>query len=328
LTDARGGEASGRPASATRDPEDTRSYYGQPVIKDPVWAPEIPWYFFFGGLGGASAGLAYLSGLRGAQTLARRAWMVALGALSISPVLLIKDLGRPERFLNMLRMFKVTSPMSVGSWVLAASGATTGLAALNVMTGRLRRLARVGRPAAAALGLPLSTYTGALLAQTAVPVWHEARRELPPLFAAGAAVSAGAAGTVLTPLASARPARRLALLGAACELMIVPVMEHRLGELAEPYRKGPAGRYSQAARGLTAAGAMLLATRAKRSRAEAVTAGTLLLAGAVCERWSVFKAGFQSASDPKYTIGPQRARVAEGRSPGGAGRPVRSSPGA
>ncbi|MCW3056097.1 MAG: Polysulfide reductase, NrfD [Solirubrobacterales bacterium] len=313
--------------SATRDEGTTRrSYYGQPVIKDPVWAPEIPWYFFFGGLGGASGGLAYLAGLRGSETLARRAWTIALAALSVSPVLLIKDLGRPERFLHMLRMFKVTSPMSVGSWVLAGSGATTALAALNVATGRLGRLARVGRPAAAALGLPLATYTGALLAQTAVPAWREARRELPALFAAGAAASAGAAATVLTPVAHARPARRLALLGAATELMLVPLMERRLGELAEPYHDGPAGSYSRAARGLTASGALLLATRAHRGRAAAMAAGTLVLAGAVCERWSVFKAGFQSARDPKYTVGPQRARVAGGGSRGASRRPVRSGP--
>ena len=126
-----------------------RSYYGRPVIKEPVWTPEIPWYFFMGGLGGASAGLAYLAELRGSVLLARRAWMIALGGVGSSPLLLISDLGRPERFLNMLRMFKVTSPMSVGSWVLAASGATTALSALNAATGRFNGLAAVAKPAAA-----------------------------------------------------------------------------------------------------------------------------------------------------------------------------------
>src|SRR5437763_2256642 len=94
----------GRPAAG--------SYYGNPVIKEPVWKPEIPWYFFFGGLGGASAGLAWLAGLRGNRTLARRAWGVALFGTGMSPALLISDLGKPSRFLYMLRMFKVTSPMS------------------------------------------------------------------------------------------------------------------------------------------------------------------------------------------------------------------------
>jgi formate-dependent nitrite reductase membrane component NrfD len=298
-----------------------RSYYGRPVIKEPVWTPEIPWYLFTGGLGGASAGLAYLAELGGSELLARRAWMIALGGVGSSPLLLISDLGRPERFLNMLRMFKVTSPMSVGSWVLVASGATTALSALNAVTGRFNGVATVAKPAAAALGLPLSTYTGALLSQTAVPVWHEARRELPALFAAGAAASAGAAAAVLTPVAQARQARRLALLGAAAELVVMPVMQRNLGELGEPYRSEASGAYAQAARRLTVAGASLLGLLAQRSRMAAVVAGTTLLAGAVCERWSVFKAGFQSARDPKFTVAAQRMRTeaAGSRSAGAAG---------
>jgi hypothetical protein len=311
-------DAGSRAATAAED-ETRGSYYGHPVIKAPVWKPEIPLYFFMGGLGGASGGLAYLCELRGSEVLARRAWLVAMGALGVSPALLISDLGRPGRFLNMLRMFKVTSPMSVGSWVLAGSGATTAISAFSSLTGRTRRLARVGRPAAALLGLPLSTYTGALLAQTAVPVWHEARRELPVLFAAGAAASAGAAATVLTPVRDAAPARRLAVLGALTELVAVPLMERRLGKLADPYHQGLSGKCSQAARGLTAAGAALLATRAHRSRVAGVTGGAMLLAGALSERWSVFEAGCASARDPRYTVEPQRAR-AEARGAEGASR--------
>lgn len=310
-----------------------RSYYGQPVIKEPIWHPEIPWYFFTGGLGGASAGLAWLSGLRGNELLARRAWGVALAGVGVSPVLLIADLGRPARFLNMLRMFKVTSPMSVGSWVLAASSATTGLAALHSLADAsaqsalprpaqrlLGPAAAVARPAAALLGLPLSTYTGALIAQTAVPAWHDARRELPLLFAAGAAASAGAAATAATPVPFASPARRLAVLGSAAELISVVLVEQRLGELAEPYHTGAAGSYGRLARALTAGGALLISARASRSRLTAVAGGALVLAGAVCERWSVFKAGFQSARDPKYTVGPQRRRIAAGRTRGASRR--------
>ena len=134
--------------------------------------------------------------------MADRGWR-GVGA---SPALLISDLGRPERFLNMLRVFKVTSPMSVGSWVLAGSGLTTTVAAarrvdrLGARAGR----ARGARSPSAVLGLPLATYTAALLANTAVPVWHEARRTLPFVFAAGAATSAGAAALLTTPPAAAR----------------------------------------------------------------------------------------------------------------------------
>jgi formate-dependent nitrite reductase membrane component NrfD len=306
--------------SATGAESDARSYYGQPVIKQPVWRPEVPWYFFAGGTAGASAGLAFLSELRASRVLAARAWALALAGVTASPALLIVDLGRPARFLNMLRVFKVTSPMSVGSWVLAASGAATGVSAINALSGRLRKPALVAKPASALLGLPLSTYTGALLAQTAVPVWREARAELPAVFAAGAAASAGGGACALTPVAHAGPARRLALLGAAAELVAVALMRRRLGELAEPYGQESAAAYGDAARGLTAAGAALVAVRGARSRATAAAGGALLMAGALCERWSVFKAGFQSARDPRYTIAPQRARIDRGATRGGARR--------
>lgn len=334
-----------RERSATLSPRERtskgeRSYYGQPVIKEPIWHPEIPWYFFAGGLGGASAGLAWLAGLRGNRVLARRAWAIGLASVTASPALLIADLGVPSRFLNMLRMFKVTSPMSVGSWILVGSGATTGVATLHALldaSPRLRRRSRllgllgpaasVARPAAAALGLPLSTYTGALIAQTAVPAWHDARRELPVLFAAGAAASAGAAATAATPVAFARPARRLAVLGSAAELLSVVLVEQRLGELAEPYHTEAAGTYGRVARALTAAGAFAISARASRSRVAAVGGGAMVLAGAVCERWSVFKAGFQSAREPRYTVGPQRRRIVGGLTRGASRRaqPAQSS---
>src|SRR3954451_7967404 len=119
---------------ATREHGD--SAYARPVIKPPVWTVEIPLYFYTGGLAGASAGLGLLSELRGEQTLSRRAWSVALAGSIVSPALLISDLGVPKRFLNMLRMFKVTSPMSVGSWVLAGFGAATAPAAADAFVGR------------------------------------------------------------------------------------------------------------------------------------------------------------------------------------------------
>jgi hypothetical protein len=300
-------------ATASANGGAPRSYYGQPVIKEPVWTPEIPWYFFAGGLGGASAGLAYLAGRTGNDALARRAWLVALGGVGVSPVLLISDLGVPSRFLNMLRMFKVTSPMSVGSWILAGSGTATGVAALHSVTGAFPRLAAVARPSAALLGLPLSTYTAALIAQTAVPVWHEARRELPVIFAAGAAASAGSTAAMVTPVAQAGPARRLAVLGSVVELTAVQVMEHRLDELSDPYQSPDAEPFTRAARLLTATGALLLAGPARKSRMAAVAGGAMVLGGAACERWSVFKAGLVSARDPKYTVGPQRDRVRTGR---------------
>src|SRR5207253_1057368 len=101
--------------------------------------------------------------------------------------------------------------------------------------------------AAAALGPALSTYTAVLIADTAVPVWHEARGELPFVFAGSAMASAGAAASVLTPVAYAGPARRLTLTGALLETAAAWRMERRLGELAEPYRSGTASGHAHAA---------------------------------------------------------------------------------
>jgi hypothetical protein len=211
----------------------------------------------------------------------------------------------------MLRLFKVTSPMSVGSWILSAFGAATTVAAASAWTDRVPRAAgRAARPVAALLGLPLATYTAALLTNTAIPVWHEARGRLAFVFAAGAAASAGAVAVALTPPGHAAPARRLAVGGAALELAATELMERSLGELGEPYRQGPAGALAKLALGLTAAGGATIAARGRRSRTAAVAGGTLLAAGALAERWSIYRAGFQSAADPKYVVEPQRARRA------------------
>lgn len=287
----------------------TRSYHGQPVLKRPVWTREIPLYLFAGGLAGTSAGIAYLAGARGDEVLARRAWLVAGAGIAASPPLLISDLGRPERFLNMLRLFKITSPMSVGSWILSVSGASTSLAAAHVVSGRLGRAAAVARPVAALSGLGLSTYTAALLTNTAVPAWHNARHTLPFVFGAGAALSAGGACAAVTPVRHAVGARRLGLGAAVIELAATRAMEQGLGMHAEVYRTGRAARYRRLARGCVAAGAGVMAWRGGCSRRAAVSAGALMCAGALATRLSVFHADTQSAADPRYVVQPQRERL-------------------
>ena len=295
-----------------------RSYHGQPVLKEPVWTWEIPLYFYTGGMAGSSAGLAYLAGLRGNNQLARRAWALAMAGIGLSPAFLISDLGRPARVMNMLRMFKPTSPMSVGSWILAVSGGATTLAAANAWTGRFARSAELARPAAALFGLPLSTYTAALVSNTAVPVWHESRRMLPFVFGSGAALSAGAGAVAITPREHAAPARRVALVAAAFELVSKELMERRLEGHGEPYKQGQASRFGQLGRSLITAGAALLAAKGQSSRPAAITAGGLLSAGALSARWSVFRAGFQGAADPRYVVAPQRERVDRQQTAGGA----------
>ncbi len=289
--------------------ENGRSYYGRPMIKEPVWKPEIPLYFFFGGMAGAADSLALGARLTDNDRLRVASLFTAAAGVAVSPYFLIKDLGRPIRFYNMLRVFKVTSPMSVGTWILSAEGAATSVAAGCQLFGVMPRLRTAAQVVAGVLGPAQATYTGALVADSVVPVWHEARHELPLVFAAGSAASAGGAAAALTPAEAAGPARRLALLGGVTELVATKVMEKRMGELvSEPYRKGQAGTYSRLATGATLAGTALMALAGRR-RSGAVAAGALLLAGSLCQRFAVFHAGKISAADPHYTSIPQRERL-------------------
>jgi hypothetical protein len=295
--------------SVTDGRGEVRSYYGRPVIKEPVWDSEIPIYFFTGGLGGASSVLSLVARATGHELLAQRSIQISSAADAVSPLLLISELGRPERFFNMLRVFKVTSPMSVGSWLLAYTSTASSISAFLHTIGRMPRVADLSRLAAAGSGAPLAVYTATLISNTAVPVWHEARKELPFLFGSSAVASAGAAAAIAVPPAEAGPARRLAIGGVLLENAVFRLMEKRLGRLGEPYSKGEAGRYKKVAVGCTLGGAALLAGPGRRSRGAAVAGGALTLAGEVAVRWSVFKAGFQSARDPKYTVEPQRERA-------------------
>jgi Polysulphide reductase, NrfD len=292
-------------------PDAPLSYYGKPVIKEPVWKPEIPAYFFFGGLAGASSTLVPAARLAGNARLATSAKVASALAIGVSPLLLIKDLGRPQRFYNMLRVFKIRSPMSVGTWLLSAHGTCIGVAAATQLAGVLPRVRLAAETVAGLLGCPMSTYTGALVADSVVPAWHEARHELPALFAASSAAAAGGATAILTPAHLAWPARRLAIAGGIGEVVLAKLMVQRLGDLVgEAYKKGESGRYAKLAERCTLAGAALMALGGQR-RVGAVAAGGLLLAGSWCQRFAVFHAGKTSAADPTYTTLPQRARAAE-----------------
>ncbi len=297
------------------------SYYGRPVLKPPVWTWEIAAYLFTGGLAAGSSLLAAGGQVTGRPEVRRAGRIAALGAVTASAVLLVKDLGRPERFHHMLRVAKPTSPMSVGTWILTAYGPAAGLAALAEAApwlpergplGLARRvLPPVGRAAglaAAATAPALGTYTAVLLADTAVPSWHEAYPHLPLVFAGSALASGAGVGLLAVPPAQAGPARRMAMAGAALELFAAHQVENRLGLLGEPYRTGRAGRLLRAGRALTAAG-VAGALLGRRSRAVAALSGAALLAASVATRFGVFQAGVASARDPKYTVLPQRERL-------------------
>jgi formate-dependent nitrite reductase membrane component NrfD len=293
-------------SASTRNDGD--SYYGRPILKPHVWKPYIALYFFTGGLAGASSLLGLAARMRGNAPLARSCSLIAAGAVGVSPAFLIADLGRPGRFLNMLRVFKPTSPMSVGTWVLTATGGATTAGAACELLGVLPRAQRAAEISSALLAPALCTYTAVLVADTSVPVWHEARHELPFVFAASAAASAGAAATLATGAGSAGPARRLAALGAGLGLVATTVMERRLGSLSEPYHAGRAGRMARASKALHGVGAALVTVSGARRARGARLGAALVLAGSACERLAILDAGSQSAADPRFTVESQRDR--------------------
>ncbi|TDB85644.1 polysulfide reductase [Actinomadura sp. KC216] len=292
------------------------SYYGKPILNPPVWkAYDVAGYFFLGGLAGAGSVLAAGAQLTGRPVAARALKISSLAAIGGSTAALIHDLGRPKRFVNMLRVMKPTSPMSVGSWLLAVYGPAAGAAAVLDVTGLFPRLGGAATAAAAALGPAVSTYTAVLAADTAVPAWHEGHRELPFVFAGSAVAAASGMALVAAPPRETGPMRTAAVLGAGLELAAAKVLERRAGLAAEPYKKGKAGRFVRAGEILSAAGtagSVLLGGHAlsgRRRHAAAALCGTALLAGSACTRFGVFHAGMQSARDPKYTVIPQRERL-------------------
>jgi hypothetical protein len=287
------------------------SYYGKPVLNAPRWqARDVAGYLFVGGLAGSSSVLAAGAHLTGRPTLARAGKVTAAAGVVVAGVLLVHDLGRPERFVNMLRVFKPTSPMSVGSWLLSAYGPAAAMAALSDVTGRLPRLGALGTAGAALIGPTITTYTAVLICDTAVPAWHDGYREMPYLFAGSGAAAAGGLGLLAAPLDQTGPARRLALIGGTVELTAAQLLRHRLGMVAETYRTGTSGRLVHAAEALTVAG-LAGAVVGRTNRLVSALSGAALVAASALTRFGVFDAGMTSADDPKYTVVPQRERVRE-----------------
>ncbi|MCM3266048.1 polysulfide reductase NrfD [Streptomyces thermoviolaceus] len=296
------------------------SYYGRPVLKAPPWkALDIAGYLFLGGLAGASSLLAAGGQVTGRPGLARVAKLGAAGAITVSLGALVHDLGRPARFVNMLRVVKPTSPMNLGSWLLAGYAPLTVAAAAADVTGRLRGPGAGATAASAVLGPAVATYTAVLLSDTAVPSWHEGYRELPFVFAGSGAAAAAGLALVCAPPAQTGPARRMAVLGAVAELGAFRLMKRRMGLVAEPFEQGRPHRLLRGAELLTTAGAALAACAEAVGRAgvgrhlgrrvPAAVAGAALLTGSAALRFGVFHAGVAAAQDPAYTVVPQRERL-------------------
>ncbi|MFL6514789.1 MAG: NrfD/PsrC family molybdoenzyme membrane anchor subunit [Chthoniobacterales bacterium] len=179
-------------------------YYGQPVVKPPVWTWEIPVYFFIGGLAGMSAVVAAGAAVFHQHEIMRTAMRLAAAGAILSPILLILDLGRPLLFINMLRVFKPQSAMSMGAWILSFFGGCVfpGLIGLEVHHAHLlgstldefvRIVAAAMIAGSAVFGMLLATYTGVLIGATAIPAWFLHRTLLPIHFGVAGLGSAAAA---------------------------------------------------------------------------------------------------------------------------------------
>jgi formate-dependent nitrite reductase membrane component NrfD len=305
------------------------SYYGRPVVKPAPWGHEVGAYLFLGGVAGGSGLLAAGAQLTGRPTLRRNARLSALVAVILSAAALVKDLGRPERFVNMMRTVKLTSPMSLGSWILSAFSAGTGIAAaaeVDRLTGErlplgpLRPVLRaVEGPAGLEAGLlaaPLAVYTAVLLGDTATPTWNAAHEDLPFVFVSSASLAASGLAMITTPVAETGPARRLAVLGVIGDLVATKILERRMDPVAaEPLRHGDPGRMLRWSERLVVAGG-LGTLLAGRHRGVAVASGLALMAASALTRFGVFEAGLESARDPRYTIEPQKRRLAVRRAAG------------
>ena len=299
------------------------SYYGRPIVKASPWELDIPAYLFMGGVAAGSSLLSAGADLTGRPAMRRTGRLGALVALTLSMVALVHDLGRPSRFLNMLRVVKVTSPMSVGTWLLTLYGPFAGLAGAAELRPLLPRRLRDGvvgrllgasaRPAglvAAVVAPTIASYTAVLLSNTATPTWHDSHRHLPFVFVGSASAASAGLAMIGAPVAEARPARRLAVGGALLELAVEHRMEQAMGLTAEPLHHGQAGTLMRASKALTLAGLAGTLALAGRSRAGAVASGLALMGGSACLRFGVFEAGQESAKDPKYVVVPQRERLA------------------
>jgi formate-dependent nitrite reductase membrane component NrfD len=306
------------------------SYYGRPVVKASPWENDIPAYLFLGGLAAGSSLLAAGADLSNLTGLRRVTRIAALSGGALGSAALIHDLGKPERFLNMLRTVKPTSPMSVGTWILAAYGPLASFAGAAEIARMLplrvpiasRLLDAGARPAgllAAGLAPALAAYTGVLLSDTATPAWHGARGELPFVFVGSAAAAAGGLGMLGAPSGESAPARRMAIGGAVFALAMEQRMERSMGLSAATLHTGKSRRFMEASRALTIAGVLGTVVLGRRHRAFTRISGAALVAGSVLTRFGIFEAGQESARDPRYTVIPQRERLERGEGRGAQG---------
>ena len=301
------------PYIPSRQDDSSPSYYDTPLLKPPVWIWSIPAYFYVGGVAGVGATLgaaAQLIAPDSMRSLVLKArWTATIGG-AVSAGLLIHDLGRPLRFLNMLRVFRVSSPMSMGSWILSIFSTAAGAAAVLPLGPKLfRPLAYPFGLIAGLFGLGLSGYTGVLISQTAVPVWQQAYRTTPILFLASGTAAASAFFEFFTLNSKeTETVERFGLMGKVVEYAATVAMEsdaNRIERVGRPLQQGLSGTLWQAAKVLTIA-ATLVSLSPGKSKAKRITSGILGSLASLSLRFGIYYAGKASARDPRATFAVQR----------------------
>ena len=291
------------PARTTQSPADT--YYDQPVVKAPPWGGKVSAYIVLGGVAGSSAALGAAAQVLGGGrlgALVRSSRALSALTATAGAGLLMADLGRPDRFLHMMRLVRPTSVMNVGGYCLSTTAGASAWAL--VLGGRCGRLGRAGRAAgvvAGIAGIPLCGYTGVLLSATAMPGWNVGTRTLPPLFMASAAATS-APSLRLAPVAP--PGQRaLAVLAAtaqAAELAAEHAHERTFTDRPHVRACYQTSRRWRAGRALTLASLALgLAPPTRRTRTGRAAAGVLGVAGSTLTKTAVYTAGLDSARDPR-----------------------------
>lgn len=325
----RGGGDGSREMPMVDDVKFADSYYGRPIVKAPPWDDKISAYLFLGGVAGGSAMLAAGADAVGLDKLRRNARFSALTSTIGGTVFLIADLGRPERFHHMMRTFKPASPMNMGTWILSVFGLGAGVvAAIEVdrMTGEkiplgiLRRMVHALEKPASALsvlfGAPLASYTGALLADTAVPTWNASKDNLSYLFVSSAAMASSGVALITTPTTQNRPARIFAALGSAADLYFAEKLTEPMHPAeAEPLETGSPATKLRWAKRLAIAGG-IGAALLSRNRVAAIASGAALATASYLTRSGILNAGLNSTKDPRHVVEPQRDRLAARRAQG------------
>jgi hypothetical protein len=303
------------PVSPVVPPPQTRQeagYYGLPVLKAPVWTWEVPLYFFLSSIAGVSASVGFVAQVfHSDPNLIHVCLWIALVGAAICPILLIADLGRPSRFLNMLRVFKLRSPMSLGAWFLTAFSACTFFAVLSFelfargsASPLLRPMLWLGEASAAITGLLLASYTGVLIGATAIPVWSENRRLLPAHFLTS---GLGGSAAILELTGFLIPATQiLGLVASGTETLIAISLEGSKRPVNAPLHHGLSGRAFRIAGFLQGPAALLLRVFFHSAPAGRYAAAASFIIGALISRYAWMWAGRASAHDPRALFAVQQ----------------------